>query len=333
MRLVFGVLISLVFITIPTALGGSSSSRFEILHSTLDGGGGTSSTGLHTIESSLEQLGGSSLSTNGRVSLAQGEVGVLNDPPLPQKDFFELPLTGPLSLSVSNLLANDLDREGNPLAFSINDTNTTRGGTVTLSNGTILYTPPSGSSGGDSFSYTVTDIFGSSSTGTVVLFSEASAPKLIDLQTVNRNITIYFRGSPDGYFLLQFRPDFNATSFWHDFPENQPSMVQADTTGNFQFTVPIGSAQGFYRTVDVNSLKNETSITRTASQLYMTFRGSPHAIYRLQFRPTLEVNNSWIDYPNSSQPFTVRTDDDGTCSLSAPMSAGNGFFRLTVQSN
>jgi Ca2+-binding RTX toxin-like protein len=68
--------------------------------------------------------------------------------------------------AIINVLANDTDAEGDALIATI-ATNPTNGTAVVNSDQTITYTPSANTAGSDSFTYTVTDALGGTSTGTV----------------------------------------------------------------------------------------------------------------------------------------------------------------------
>ena len=71
------------------------------------------------------------------------------------------------SSDVLNLLTGDTDPDGDSLlVWSVT---TPSHGTATVNNGTVTYTPTTGYAGSDSFSYTIVDGFGGSSTSTVAV--------------------------------------------------------------------------------------------------------------------------------------------------------------------
>ena len=70
-------------------------------------------------------------------------------------------------LSGASVLSNDV---GTGLTVTSYSPTTTQGGTVTVNpDGTYLYNPPSGFSGTDTFTYTITDEFGNTSSTTVTI--------------------------------------------------------------------------------------------------------------------------------------------------------------------
>lgn len=74
--------------------------------------------------------------------------------------------------TLPTLLANDTDPDGDPITITASDATSARGGAVTLndaSTGTFTYVPPAGLRGIDSFTYTVQDDDGNSSTATATI--------------------------------------------------------------------------------------------------------------------------------------------------------------------
>jgi hypothetical protein len=58
------------------------------------------------------------------------------------------------------------------------------------------------------------------------------------------------RGVPNTLYKLQFRPAFQGTARWQDYPSaGRPFMVRADSEGFYHIASPITSSQGFFRTV------------------------------------------------------------------------------------
>ncbi|MBK9237880.1 MAG: retention module-containing protein [Rhodoferax sp.] len=103
--------------------------------------------------------GGSSTAT---VNLT---VNPVNDAPMGEPDALTTDEDTPVSVSVSNLLGNDTDPEGDPLALtSVQDA---LHGTVAFVNGVVQFTPDTNYNGPASFSYTISDGQGGVSTATV----------------------------------------------------------------------------------------------------------------------------------------------------------------------
>ena len=79
-------------------------------------------------------------------------------------------LENPASISVSTLLTNTFDHEGHSIDLAIISPSSSQGGQVTLVDGNIIYTPPLGYSGADSFLITFTDELGASSDASIQVY-------------------------------------------------------------------------------------------------------------------------------------------------------------------
>ncbi|MED5461701.1 MAG: cadherin-like domain-containing protein, partial [Pseudomonadota bacterium] len=93
---------------------------------------------------------------------------VIGDPPVTVNDEgFTVDEDGTLSISTSNLLANDSDPEGSALTLTTVDS--AANGTVAIVGGNVEFTPDANYAGAASFEYTAMDIDGRSSSATVTL--------------------------------------------------------------------------------------------------------------------------------------------------------------------
>jgi hypothetical protein len=92
---------------------------------------------------------------------------MINSPPLAMGDVIQRnPFSG-TKVVMNDLLANDYDPDGDPLVLQNIQTTTAEGGTINLAEGWVFYTPPAGFVNADSFTYTLQDSHGASSTATV----------------------------------------------------------------------------------------------------------------------------------------------------------------------
>ena len=124
----------------------------------------------------VDDNGSTDASTTATVNVT---VNPVNDEPIARDDFFLSPRPvyedTSLSLPVVELLANDTDRDVNPLTVTGVGTQNTasgtslNGGTVTLSGGTITYTPSANFFGPDQFFYWISDGQGGTDTNLVFL--------------------------------------------------------------------------------------------------------------------------------------------------------------------
>lgn len=88
-----------------------------------------------------------------------------NDAPIANNDIFVSNQGSTLTLSVSSLLSNDTDKNGDKL--TITSVQSSSNGTVTLLNGNVFFTPAPHYTGPASFTYTISDGKGGTSTATV----------------------------------------------------------------------------------------------------------------------------------------------------------------------
>jgi VCBS repeat-containing protein len=105
---------------------------------------------------------------NGGQATAAIEVTVApaNDPPSAADDAFTVAAEGP---AVIDVLVNDSAGPDAGDTLSLLSLGGTASGTVTLSGSTVVYTPPAGFTGTDSFIYTVGDSHGATATATVIV--------------------------------------------------------------------------------------------------------------------------------------------------------------------
>ena len=110
---------------------------------------------------------------NSGTGTANVTVTVANEPPIARDDTANTPLDTPVAVDV---LANDSDLNGDTLTITSSNSPTVNGGTATINNNdtpadpsddTIIYTPASGFTGSDTFTYTIVDGNGGTATATV----------------------------------------------------------------------------------------------------------------------------------------------------------------------
>ncbi|QFT85325.1 von Willebrand factor type A domain protein [Halomonas sp. THAF12] len=87
-----------------------------------------------------------------------------------------------LQINASTLIGNDTQGADGATVTGVSATSA-NGGTVSLSNGVVTYTPANGFEGTDSFSYTITDADGDPSTATVSLTVEADSEPQLQIDT------------------------------------------------------------------------------------------------------------------------------------------------------
>ena len=92
-----------------------------------------------------------------------------NAAPSPMNDIVTVLRDQPLVIPVAQLLANDSDADGDTLTIIGVSTNSVRGGIVVLIGTNVVYTPPPGFVGIDTFTYTVSDGQGGTAPATVTV--------------------------------------------------------------------------------------------------------------------------------------------------------------------
>jgi hypothetical protein len=147
--------------------------------------------------------------TNGTgfVESSVATVTVSNQNPVAVDDEFDAEQDTPLDLSDFDLLANDTDADGDILVFTGVSATTAQGGSVTVDEGLITYTPPAGFTGLDFFTYTATDgVWGGSVVGNVyidVITGASEPPGQLSIVVSGGVATGTFTGTPGDTYILQ----------------------------------------------------------------------------------------------------------------------------------
>ena len=153
----------------------------------------------------------------------------------------------PVLLPIVRLLANDTDPDDDPLTLSLPSAATSEGGVVALSGSHVQYTPPSGFTGTDTFTYQVADGWGGTDTATVTV--TVRKPEGIGLNTISAardaDGTVHLRmaGIPGRSYQIWFAPDIVAG------PWALLDTVVADLLGvvSYTDTSAVGVPVRFYR--------------------------------------------------------------------------------------
>jgi hypothetical protein len=101
-------------------------------------------------------------------------VNPVNDAPIANDDTATTPVDTPVDIDV---LANDVDVDGDALSINDFDPTSVMGGTVSCG-ATCLYTPPAGFTGSDTFTYDATDGIDVSNRATVTITVQAVVGKV-----------------------------------------------------------------------------------------------------------------------------------------------------------
>ncbi|MCI0557940.1 MAG: Ig-like domain-containing protein [Nitrososphaera sp.] len=96
--------------------------------------------------------------TDSNIATVSITVNPVNDPPVAGDDQFSADENTPLVIAKSDLLSNDLDKDGDTLFVASSDLVSTAGGTITDNgDGTLTYDPPPDFNGVDTFDYIASD--------------------------------------------------------------------------------------------------------------------------------------------------------------------------------
>jgi len=200
--------------------------------------------GLHSVEAeyagSLKFLG----TTN---SLAP--VQLINTPPVAGADTIERSPSSGTKVAVATLLANDTDADGDVLTFVGFSTNSAQGGSLSQSNGWVIYVPPAGFTNGDSFTYTISDGWGAPVSGTVTInvqVDNTPSPNLEITNLGNGSYLIRFDGIPGRTYRIEYVEALDDSPQWQTLASGT-----ADEFGVFEYvdTPPQGSPMRYYRSI------------------------------------------------------------------------------------
>jgi len=148
------------------------------------------------------------------------------------------------------LLANGTDPDGDALTFVSVSATSTSGGTNVLRGSWITYSPPSGFTNADSFTYLVADGYGLQATGTVsvaILADSAPTQNIGSIEKLgNGSSLIHFSGIPGRIYMVQYTTNL-VTPVWQPLGTNT-----ADTFGKINFTdsPATNSPARFYRSTN-----------------------------------------------------------------------------------
>jgi hypothetical protein len=149
---------------------------------------------------------------------------------------------------ISTLLANDSDANDDALSFVSAASMSTGGATVSREGDWIYYTPRSGFTNDDAFTYQITDNRSAPVAGTVNVLAnseEVPSPNLTVTDLGNGSYRIRFDGIPGLTYRIEYTPTLNPLQ-WQTLGSRT-----ADANGMFEMvdTPPAGFTQRFYRSV------------------------------------------------------------------------------------
>ena len=169
-------------------------------------------------------------------------------PPVANPDIVLRFAAGGVRLNAADLTANDTGAFYDALTLIAVSSNSAAGGNVTLNGPWIFYAPPAGGAGSDSFTYTVSDGYCGTATGTVTVQVKADDPQPSRFaigQKGDGSLQLSFDGIPGESYHLEYSESLS--------PPNWQVLTNqaADGYGVVQVTDwPVTNAPGlFYRAV------------------------------------------------------------------------------------
>ncbi len=176
---------------------------------------------------------------------------VVNTSPVAGADSLQRTKNSGAKIRIATLLANDTDFDADTLTFVSADSTSAAGGVISVHGAWIIYTPPSGFTNADIFSYVVTDPGGLKATGTVSITIFAHGTQSQNLGSIdnlgNGSSRIRFNGVPGRSYTIQFTESLQTPS-WQSL-----GTTNADALGKFVFTdtPPTNSPARFYRSTEL----------------------------------------------------------------------------------
>ncbi|HTG44992.1 MAG TPA: Ig-like domain-containing protein [Verrucomicrobiae bacterium] len=173
------------------------------------------------------------------------DIQTVNDAPLAGTDTIFRTAGKEVKARLSSLLTNDVDPENNLIRITA-VASSTPGAAVTISEGWVYYTNPSGSP--DSFTYTLMDGFSATSSGTVnVLIQDQNAQAGPALQAIvdGTGAHVTFFGIPARVYPMQAAS--NPGGPWQD-----AGVAVEDDIGHYHFDDTVVLPAAYYRAVHRN---------------------------------------------------------------------------------
>jgi hypothetical protein len=199
--------------------------------------------GAHTISAVFAGNVNFSATSN---TLASAQI--INRAPVAVADTLATHRNFAFSLAKSILAANDTDADADALTVTAVSTTSAHGGSVALAGATLTYTPPTDYAGADSFTYTLSDTFAATATGTVnvTVYSATNGPERVVSNAVlpDGNQHLVFAGIPGFTYVVQATTNL-APAVWVNLSTNT-----ANASGQFTFDdlTAMNRAMRYYRT-------------------------------------------------------------------------------------
>jgi hypothetical protein len=152
-----------------------------------------------------------------------------------------------IALSLTKLLLLSSDPNGEILYVATVSGTSANGGTVTLNAGVINYTPASGFTGSDTFSYVLADAGGNTASGTITVAITSQGISFNQMSITplgGGDLQISFLGVPGTNYAMEVTHDLTPPVTWVPLVTNV-----AAANGLLVFTNMPGSTNSYYRTL------------------------------------------------------------------------------------
>ena len=173
---------------------------------------------------------------------------VINTPPVAHPVTIYRGLSEGVMVGIPGLLANVSDADGDLISLVGVSATSANGGTVMTNKGWVFFTPASGSTNTDTFTYVVTDGWSAPVAGTVTVDITVDTEPSRNLAIVNLGngtVAIGGQGIPARTYIIQYTTSTLPTTNWVTL-----GTVTADSSGSFVFVETAVSGLRFYRAID-----------------------------------------------------------------------------------
>ena len=163
---------------------------------------------------------------------------VIDTPPVATNFTIQRNPAAGVQVSLATILAHCSAAAGDTITNTAVSSTSASNVTITVANGWVFY-PPESFTTPDSFTFTVTDNYGLSATGTVTVATETVQGLTLTGTANNGSFTISGNGVPGYTYHVQFSLNFG--------PWQGAGSAIADNTGAFQYTYNSNGTQGVYQ--------------------------------------------------------------------------------------
>ena len=231
-----------------------------------------------------------------------------------------------------NVLANDVDPDGNPITIVNVGPTSANNGSVMINSGRLTYTPPANFTGQDTFTYTITDGTATSAPATVTI-TVATVANLVPVVFADNNLTVNagasvvgeLKGNKAGTFSIKTIPTQGTVTLANASTGAFSYTANANAIGSDSFTFELndGTVASNVATVTIAinaplavPIAAAASVTVDAGKiitgsLVNAANGSNVVVYSISVPPakgTVLLNGSTGSFSYSAAPDATGTD-------------------------